>query len=132
MTLRTVQPDKKRAASMIEAAEREMDYVVHQAMKAEAAATLVRAMYECFRMVGDALLLARGFEAKDHHVMIDEVLHMDVETPQPLVVLDRLRRTRMKINYEGYFPTKEELDDFHSFSRACWQPVLTAAKKRLE
>lgn len=116
---------------MIEAAEREMTYVLKQGMNPEAAATLVRAMYECFRMIGDALLLARGYEAKDHHVMIDEVLHLDVTTPQPIIILDRLRRTRMKINYEGYFPTAAELDDFHNFTRACWQPVLTAAKKRL-
>ena len=116
---------------MVDAAEREMSYVLKQEMREEAAATLVRAMYECFRQLGDALLLARGFEAKDHHVMIDEVLHMNVDTPQPLIVLDRLRRTRMKINYEGYFPSKAELDDFNQFSRTCWHIVLTEARKTI-
>jgi len=129
--MRRVNPDKKKAESILEAADREMGYVLAQKMAPDAAATLVRGMYECFRAVGDALLVARGMEAKDHHPMIDEVLHLEVKTPQPIVVLDRLRRTRMNINYEGYFPSPAELQEFAQFSRDCWKTILAAARKKL-
>ena len=100
-------PDKYRAQSMISAAEVEIKFTKTLETTKESSSTIIRNIYESFRMLGDALLLIRGKEAVgvDHHgEMIKELFTLKVNTSRPIQVLLNLKTMRHKINYQGYIP----------------------------
>ena len=54
--IRYKRPDKKNAMSIIDAAKRDMKFTLSIQISEESGATIVRNIYECFRMVGDAII----------------------------------------------------------------------------
>ena len=69
-------PDKFKARSLVTATEKEIKFIKTIQPTTDSAITIVRGVYEAFRMLGDALLAIRGKEAigTDHHTeMINEV-----------------------------------------------------------
>ena len=50
-------PDFKNALSIIEASKKQIDFTLSLEVKEEAGPTMVRNIYESFRMLGDALLV---------------------------------------------------------------------------
>ena len=62
--MRYKRPDKKNALSIINAAEREMKFTLSLKLTEESGSTIVRNIYECFRMIGDALLVLKGMSSK--------------------------------------------------------------------
>ncbi len=58
--MRQKTPDNKNARSILEEAEREMKYTLKISITSESAFTIVRNVYECFRMLGDAILINNG------------------------------------------------------------------------
>ena len=128
-------PDKFKAQSMITAAEAQINFTRTINPTAESSFTIVRNVYESFRMLGDALLLIHGKEAseKGHHVeMINELLTLKVETKRPIQVLLNLKDLRNKINYNGYMPTLEEAKEALSIIDACFQPLVKTIKEELQ
>ena len=123
--MRYKRPDKKNAISLIEAAKKEMDYTLKLKISEEAGPTLVRNIYECFRMVGDALLISKGIKSEDHIMPIKELLKLNVNTGRPINVLDNLRRFRHNINYYGYQPTISEIEDSISIANYCFDPIYS-------
>ena len=47
-------PDGKNAKSILEAAEKQMRYTLTLVISDESAFNIIRNVYECFRMMGDA------------------------------------------------------------------------------
>ena len=132
--IRTRVPDKEQAKSMIKAAMTEISYLKTLPPRPEAATTIIRAVYENFRMLGDALLRSQGSESTGndaHKEMIDALLQLPVKTKRPLQVLDNLRTLRHNINYKGYQPTKDDLDDVLSMLDSCWEPLLAEVKRQV-
>jgi hypothetical protein len=128
-------PDKFKAQSMISAAEIQIKFTKTIPPTEDSSFTIVRNIYESFRMLGDALLLVRGKEASDvgHHVeMIKELLTLKVETKRPIQVLLNLKDLRNKINYNGYMPTVQEAKDALSIADACFQPLANKVKEELQ
>ena len=128
-------PDKFKARSMISAAEVELPYIMTIKPTKESASTIVRGIYEAFRMLGDALLAVRGKEARgmDHHTeMIKELLTLSVATKRPPQVLLTLKDTRNKINYKGYLPSVEEAIDARDIAESCFNPLLMRIKEEIE
>lgn len=128
-------PDKAKSASILKNAEGNMDVIESIKNNQKAGSLIVSTIYECFRMLGDALLTAEGFETtgKDHHKeMISRLLKINVKTTRPLLVLDELRRKRNDINYEGYTPTEDEIKDTLAIKDALWKPMLTEVKRLIE
>ena len=128
-------PDLVKARSMLNAAVIDMGFVEKLHVKSEAAQSIVRSVYENFRILGDALLTAQGFETvgADHHAqMIDALTKLGIQTQRPLLLLHELRKIRHKVNYEGYIPTEEELKDILAIKEALWQPVLAKVKQLIE
>ena len=80
MSFRYKRPDKKNALSIMQAAEKDMKFILSLNPTEEASSTIIRNIYECFRMLGDALLVAKGIEAKDHVTQIKELLKLQVST----------------------------------------------------
>ena len=60
MTIRYKRPDTKDALSLVQAAKRQMDFTLTIEPSDDSAFTIVRNIYECFRMLGDALLVKKA------------------------------------------------------------------------
>ena len=131
MNTRIKRPDKKNAMSIIEAAERELDYIIKLSVNNESAFNIIRNIYECFRMLGDARLISKGITSQDHIEQIKELETISVKTERPIQLIDTLRRIRHNINYYGYIPSKAEAEDAISIAKACFYPLLEAVKNHL-
>lgn len=131
MKIRYKRPDKKSALSIIEAAKRDMRFTLSMELTEESGPTIVRNIHECFRMLGDALLVAKGVESEDHIEPIKELLKLKVETTRPINLIDNLRRLRHNINYYGYKPNLIEVKDVISIAKSCFEPLLKAVLEQL-
>jgi len=129
---RQKRPDKKNALSIVQAAKNDMEFTLSLKVVDAAGSTIVRNIYECFRMLGDALLVAKGIESIDHVTQIKEVLELKVLTMRPLGVLDNLRRLRHNINYNGYKPTISEVKDAINIAEGCFEPILKEVLKLIK
>lgn len=131
MNMRIKYPDKKNALSIINAAERELRYTLKLLVNEESAFNIIRNIYECFRMLGDARLVSKGIVSQDHIEQIKELETVSVKTERPIKLIDTLRKIRHNINYYGYIPSKIEAEDAISIAKTCFYPLLKAIKKDL-
>ena len=131
MNARYKVPDKKNALSIIEASKRDINFTLTLKQTEESGATIVRNIYECFRMLGDALLVAKGIKSQDHIEPIKELLKLEVKTSRPIYLIDNLRKLRHNINYYGYSPKLIEVEDSVSIAKNCFEPLLEAVKKEI-
>mgnify|MGYP001582547461 CR=1 FL=1 len=128
-------PDKAKALSILNAAANNIEAIKLLEGNRKADGLAVTAIYESFRMLGDALLTAEGFETsgKDHHAeMIGRLLKLQINADRSLLVLDELRRKRNKVNYEGYAPSEDEVKDIIAVKNSLWDPVFNEVKGRIE
>ena len=128
-------PDKVKALSMLSAATNNIISVELLVGNDKAGGLIISAIYESFRMLGDALLTAEGFETsgKDHHAdMIGRLLKLHVTSDRPLLVIDELRKKRNNINYEGYMPTPDEVKDAVSIKNSLWNSLLSEVMRLIE
>ena len=126
---RQKRPDKKNALSIVQAAKNDMEFTLSLKVTEASGSTIVRNIYECFRMLGDALLVAKGIESIDHVTQIKELMDLKVLTMRPLGVLDNLRRLRHNINYNGYKPIIPEVKDAIDIAEGCFEPILKEVLK---
>lgn len=131
MNKRIKRPDHKNAQTLLNAANSDMEFTLSLPITESAGPTIIRNVYECFRMLGDAILLIKGKESEDHILPIKEVIALDLNTTRSLRLLDNLRRTRHGINYYGYKPKIEYIKDASSFANACFNPVLDAINEMM-
>lgn len=128
MTIRYKRPDQKNALSIVSAAKRDIDFTLSIKVTEESGATIVRNIYESFRMLGDALLVIKGVKSEDQkmsHVMpIKELLKLQVSTSRPINLIENLRQLRHNINYYGYSPKSIEVEDVISIAKSCFKPLL--------
>ena len=130
--MRYKRPDQKNALSIIEAAERDMNFTLSIAPSEQSGPTIIRNVYECFRMIGDAILVSEGMESDDHVAPIKELMKVNVVTSRPINLVDNLRRLRHNINYYGYKPRLPEVEDTISIAKSIFQPLLKAVRGRLK
>jgi len=129
--MRYKRPDKKNALSLVEASKKEMAFTLKLPISEDAGPTIVRNIYESFRMLGDALLISGGIESEDHALPIKELLKLRVETERPINLIDNLRRFRHNINYYGYQPKLSEINDAISVARSCFEPIYQEVLKKI-
>jgi hypothetical protein len=130
--MRYKRPDKKNALSILESAERDMKFTLSLEITEFSGATIIRNMYECFRMVGDAVLVSKGIKSEDHILPIKELLSLDVKTERPISLVDNLRRLRHNINYYGYKPSVFEVEDFKSFSEKIFETLKKEVLRKIK
>lgn len=130
--MRYKRPDRKNALSIVEAAERDMKFTLSMNPSEESGSTIIRNIYESFRMLGDALLVSKGIESEDHLAPIKELTQVKVETERPINLIDNLRRLRHNINYYGYKPKLAEVEDTLSLAKTIFPPLLETIKKMLK
>jgi len=129
--IRYKNPDKKNALSIIESSKKEMEFTLTMEITEKSASTITRNIYESFRMLGDALLISKGIKAEDHITQIKALLKLKVETARPISLIDNLRRLRHNINYYGYRPKIEEVEDAVSLAKACFKPLFNAVQSEI-
>jgi hypothetical protein len=130
--MRYKRPDRKNAQSIVLAAERDMNYTMTLQVTQASAATIIRNIYECFRMLGDALLVMRGTVSQDHITQIHTLMALNVNARRPLGAIDNLRLLRHNINYNGYAPNLAEAKDAIDLAKACFKPLHAAVLKEIE
>lgn len=130
--MREKTPDKKQALSLIESAKKDLEFTFTLKISEESANTIIRNVYESFRMLGEALLLNKGFTTSDHITMINEITNLNIETPRPLNLLENLRRLRHNINYYAYRATREEAENILNFAKSNFNLVFITIKKIIE
>ena len=132
MIARYKRPDAKNALSIIEAANRDMGFTLSSIkVVEEAGTTIIRNIYESFRMLGDALLVMQGTQIADHQVQIQELLKLKVDTPRPIQLIENLRQLRHNMNYYGYKPNLIEIEDVISLAKSCFEPLYKEAKRKI-
>ena len=132
MIPRMKHPDRKNAQSILAAAAKQMAYTLTLMPADESAFNIIRNIYECFMMLGDALLVARGVESTDYIMPITELLKLKIETMRSINLIDNLRRLRHNVNYYGYVPNKAEAEDAISLAKACFEPLLKAITNKIK
>ncbi len=123
MKSRYKRPDLKNAISILEAAKSDFNFTLTLQVNESSATTIIRNIYECFRMLGDAILVIKGINSEDHLAPIKELSYLTVDTTRPINLVDNLRRLRHNINYYGYKPNPAEVEDAISFAKSCFQPL---------
>ena len=124
-------PDRAKAEGIVATAEKNISAIERLEIDSITGPLITSTIYESFRMLGDALLTAEGFETegKDHHSeMIGRLMQLKVNANRSLLVLDELRRKRNKINYDGYLPTQDEVKDVIAVKNSLWKPLLEEIK----
>jgi hypothetical protein len=124
--LRIKRPDVKNAVDMVAAAKADIEYTLTLVVTDASATTIVRNVYESYRLLGDALLVAKGISSIDHVSVIEELLKLQVELPRPIQVIDNLRRLRRNINYYGYRATALDAADIVDFTKKCSELLIAA------
>ena len=125
-------PDHKNALSILLAANREMKFTLTLEVNENSGTTIVRNIYECFRMLGDAILTAKGLEGDSHIESIRELSKLKVNTTRPINLVDSLRQLRHNINYYGYRPTIAEINDALSIARSLFKPLSEEVLKIID
>lgn len=131
MKIRYKRPDRKNAISILEAAKKDIDYTFTINISENSSTTIIRNIYECFRMLGDALLVSEGIESEDHLAPIKELTKIQVMTKRPIYLVNNLRKLRHNINYYGYRPNIDEVKDTVSLAKSCFNPLYKEIKKKI-
>ena len=124
--------DKERAKSIIQNSIKDMKYTLSLNVSEESANTIVRNIYESFRMLGEAILLKKGIRPIDHINSVGEILKLKIETSRPLNLLENLRRLRHNINYYGYKANIYDAKESISFAKNCFNEILKKVNEVIE
>lgn len=132
MIERVKYPDRKNAISIFEASLKQMNYTLTLPSNDDSAFNIIRNVYECFRMLGDALLASQGKISKDHLEQIQILEKLNVKIERPIQIVDNLRRMRHNINYYGFSPKKADADDVISFAKLTFFKLSEAVGKLIK
>jgi len=127
--IRKVSPDKQKAISIVKTSEKDMRYILTLKISEDSGNTIIRNVYESFRMLGEALLINKGIKLTDHINSINELLKLDIDTSRPIQLLENLRRLRHNINYNGHRANISEVEDAVSIAKSCFNPLLNKTKE---
>jgi hypothetical protein len=130
--MRYKRPDNKNALSIIESAKKTMDYTLTLDVNEMSAITISRNIYECFRMLGDAILVNLGISSDDHILPLKEISKLEIDSKRPISSVENLRRLRHNINYYGYNPSLAEVNDSISLAKECFYKSYEKIKKGLQ
>jgi len=120
--------DQKNAESILNASIKQMNYTLTLAVTDDSSFNIIRNIYECFRMLGDALLVSIGKVSEEHVEQLKALESLNVKLSRPIRIVDNLRKMRHNINYYGYIPEKIEAEDAINFSKLCFQHLAEAVK----
>jgi uncharacterized protein (UPF0332 family) len=125
-------PDIGKAKSLIASAKKDYEFTLTLKVNDNSANTIIRNIYECFRMLGEAILTTKGIDFTDHIECINELINIDIKSERPSQILDYLRKTRHRINYDGYIAKKEEAEEIISIGKDFFIKLYNEIEKGLK
>lgn len=124
-------PDRPRAKSLIEAAEKTMAAVARIPLSDTTATIIYRETYEAIRQLGDARWWLKGYEPKDHEVSMEVLKEEKISQSAKLAKVDRFRSIRNNANYLGYDIPEAVAQEALDFWGDCGKEILANLKKEL-
>jgi len=124
--------DKEKAKNLIISAEKEVLFTLTIPVSQSSSNTIIKNIYESFRMLGESILINRGIEFTDHIQSINELINLNLSTKRPLALLDNLRRLRHKINYDGYGSTIEEANEAVSIAKTLFKQLKKEVEENIK
>ncbi len=125
-------PDKPRARSLVEAAEKTMGAVTKIPLSDATATIIFRETYEAIRQLGDARWWLKGYEPKDHEVSMEILKEEKISRSARLVEADRFRSIRNNANYLGYDIPKAVAREILDFWEDCGREITEKLKKEVQ
>ncbi|MFT4310092.1 MAG: hypothetical protein ACMXYC_00495 [Candidatus Woesearchaeota archaeon] len=129
--MRIKKPDKKNALSLLDAAKKKMEFTLSLELNDASKETIASNIDECFRMLGDAMFVEMGIQQTDHKEVIGELVALNVETKRPLQSISNLRFLRHNINYYGYEPKMNEVEDAIDIAQQCFTPLYKEIYRKI-
>jgi uncharacterized protein (UPF0332 family) len=108
---REIVPDKRKAEGFVLMAKSDLNIALQLSKFPGSENLIIRNIYECFRMLGEAILFSKGMKSSDHVLPINEVISFAEKQGINMKILDSLRRLRHNINYYAYAATKKEAEE---------------------
>ncbi len=127
-----MRPDKAKARSLLSAAAQDIRTAQELTIRKHTARTVVRNIYEAFRMLGEARLALAAIKSGDHDTQLQEVLRLEIHTTPPLRNLEHLKQLRHAINYKGYQPESEEVREALLLAQLVFPVCLQAVTRECE
>lgn len=124
-------PDRHRAQSLVDAAEKTMAAVAKIPLSDATATIIFRETYEAIRQLGDARWWLMGYEPKDHEVSMEILKNEKISQSAKLAEADRFRSIRNNANYLGYDIPKAVAKEILDFWEACCMEILEKLKKEV-
>src|SRR3989344_4760309 len=97
--MRYKRPDKKNALSLLEAARKDLKFTFTIKVSEDSGSPII------------------------------ELLKLNINTSRPINLIDSIRRLRNNINYYGYRPKLNEVEDVVSIAKTCFEPLYKEVKK---
>ena len=132
--LRQKVPDKARIKSMLGIANIDMSFLLSLHVSSRSSITIIRGIYENFRLLGSALLLIHGKEAVGkgrHSVMLGELSTLPISENYLLSAIERLRNIRNWMNYNGYLPSHHEVQDAVGIATSSFSRLFSSVAEQL-
>lgn len=129
--IRKRSPDRSRARSLAEAAEKTMHTISEMPLTNGNATIIFRETYESIRQLGDARWWLWGYEPRDHEVSMEILKEEKIPNSAKLAKLDRFRAIRNDANYSGYSVPKAVTAEILEFWGECGEEILANLKKDL-
>jgi len=121
----------KTPFKLITTAKDDFNYTLNLNLTKNSTNTIVRNLYESFRMLGEALLLNKDIKTLDHIKQIDELIRLNMMDADLELLFD-LQELRHNINHKGHKATINQAKDVLNFSRFYFEPVFIEVEERLK
>lgn len=130
--MREKKPDKPRAMSLLKASRNDIKFTLSIEITKESSPTIVRNIYESFRRLGEAILIARGFESSVHAEALNELFTLKANTKRPVRIIENLKGIRDNINYRGYEASINDAKEAAEIAKDLFKDISKAAEDRIE
>lgn len=130
--MREKKPDKQRAISLINASKNDIKFTLSIKITKESSPTIVRNIYESFRRLGEAILIAKGFESSVHAEALNELFSLKVNTKRPIRIIENLKGIRDNINYRGYEASVNDAKESVEIAKDLFSDICRAAEEKIQ
>jgi hypothetical protein len=129
--LRPKQIDLEKIKSLISSAKSNADITLKIKLEEKSATVIFRELYECIRQLSEALWMLNGYEPKTHEIALESLKELEIKNRLKLNHLDRYRKIRHDINYQGFQATLEQAKEILDFWKTAGKEILMVLEKEI-
>ena len=129
--LRPKQIDIEKIKSLINSSKSNADIALRIKLDEKSATVIFRELYECIRQLSEALWMLDGYEPKTHEIALESLKEIEIKNKLKLNHLDRYRKIRHDINYQGFQSTLEQAKEILDFWKTAGKEILVVLEKMI-